>query len=787
LLFFAPLVLHPDHLLYSDHSDFLALELPGVQFQAHAYRTTGELPRWCPYSFAGRTFASMPYPPLLFVLTDAMPESAFGPLLSWMVVVHLVLAGVAMFVYARGQGLGEVGAFVAGCGFMFGGAWLLHILDGGHFFVSLAWLPFVLLYLERAIRERSLTAATFAAVFYGLLVWGLHPQISFYAGLLIALWALGTALQEAGYLDGAGVTSARRTARGLALCVGFGLWTAGLGVALAGIQLLPAFASAEGSTRAGGVSASDLLGLSRLTLFNLVGPSLQDQPRWEECGGLGLVVLCLAVVAPVLSASKQVRYRAAVCGLLILFGLGGALVVQGLPGFSLFRQPARMFVIVGFPVAYLAGAAVDALLTRPDLLPETRQVSRFVLMVVSTVVGMLLWAWTAQLRLDGRTLQARPYWFALAFTLPATFWLLGQSRLPKPALAGAWIAVVLIDLWSLVWPQVQTRPEAEVFPSGASVAYLVEHRGSLDRVLDVDQRPDRGTTLADEDNPDPARPTQCSPLGRGAPLAFSLGLQPLRGYSPIDIARYKMFLQFIGDSDQPLVALRDHLAFPIVCNVTVRNASLLNLLGTRWLLMPSDMPAPPDWRKVLEEPSPRAFDVTSGGMRALAAYTLYENPAALPRAFVTPAAAALDEADALAQLKATDFRKTALLEGSFPALTAPADNTAARLATVTRYTPNEVVVHCDAGPPGYLVLTDPWYPGWECHINGTPTQIYRADYAFRGVALPAEACDVVFRFAPASYARGTWLTGAAFAVVAILLLRDIVRRRRTPSATKNLN
>ena len=44
MLFFAPLVLHPNQLLYSDYSDFLALELPGVQFQAHAYRTTGELP-----------------------------------------------------------------------------------------------------------------------------------------------------------------------------------------------------------------------------------------------------------------------------------------------------------------------------------------------------------------------------------------------------------------------------------------------------------------------------------------------------------------------------------------------------------------------------------------------------------------------------------------------------------------------------------------------------------------------------------------------------------------------
>jgi hypothetical protein len=310
-----------------------------------------------------------------------------------------------------------------------------------------------------------------------------------------------------------------------------------------------------------------------------------------------------------------------------------------------------------------------------------------------------------------------------------------------------------------------------------SVAYLVEHRGTLDRVLDVDQRPDRGTTLADEDDPDPRRPTQCSPLGRGAPQAFSLGLESVRGYSPIDIARYKMFLQFIGDSDQPLVALRDHLAFPIVCNVPVRNPSLLDLLGTRWLLMPADMVPPPGWHKVLEDPSPRAFDVTSGGMQALNGYILYENPAALPRVLVTPTATALNEADPLAQLKATDFRKTALLEGSFPAMAPASEGTASRPARVTGYTPNEVVVHCEAGPPGYLVLTDPWYPGWVCHVNGTPTEIYGANYAFRGVALPAEACDVVFRFAPASYRRGAWLTGAALVVVIAVVVARSLRRQ----------
>ena len=429
-----------------------------------------------------------------------------------------------------------------------------------------------------------------------------------------------------------------------------------------------------------------------------------------------------------------------------------------------------MFVVVGFPAAYLAGVAVDALLAEPGPAEEKRGLARFILVGLSVVVGLLVWAWCMQSLRDGHELAARPYWFALAVTLPATLWLLGGPRIPRTWLSGAWFVIVLVDLWSLVAPAVQTRREADLYPISPSVAYLAEHREAFGRVLDVDQRPERGTSIADKDEEKPASRTKCSPLGRGAGSALALGIDTLRGYNPIDLARYKMFLQFLGDTDRPLVALRDHLAYPIVCNVTVKNASLLDLLGTRYLLMPNDMAAPPGWRKVLDDPAPRAFDVTTGGVLDLDSYTLYENENALPRVFVTGRAEALDEGAVLEQLKKTDFRRTVLLEGEFPALPSPSAEAPPRAVAMVRYTPNEVVVHCDAGDPGYLVLTDPWHPNWACTINGTPATIHRADYAFRGVTLPAEACDVVFRFAPASYRRGAWLTGTALAVVGAVLL-----------------
>ena len=43
---------------------------------------------------------------------------------------------------------------------------------------------------------------------------------------------------------------------------------------------------------------------------------------------------------------------------------GGAILFQSLPGFRVFRQPARMLLVVALPVALLAGQATEALIRR---------------------------------------------------------------------------------------------------------------------------------------------------------------------------------------------------------------------------------------------------------------------------------------------------------------------------------------------------------------------------------------------------------------------------------------
>ncbi len=789
LLFFADLVLHPAQVLYSDYSDTLAQHIPNKRFLVESWHQTGELPLWCPYRFGGEPFVTdiqvaIFYPPHWPLLL--MPAPWVGVALSWLVVAHVILAGLCMYAYARDQRLGTAGSLVAACGFMFAGRWLLHLLGGGHYIViGLAWVPLALLLLDRAIRQGSWLCATGAGIAYGLVVLGTQPQWTFYAGLLLALWTLGTALEAAGAWSRDGLSrSALRWA--LARWFGCGVWAALLAGALAAVQLLPTGEAAGFSTRSAGVDRSDLLAGGIRALTFLVGPSLTVDPpclMWEDRGGFGVLWLAAAALAPLLCRGK-VRYQAGVCAVLFVFAFGGSVLLQGLPGFRLFRQHARMLMVAAIPVAYLAGVATHALVTG-DLNAELRRRCRDLFLRVLFGAGLLVGLFALRLALSRLPIRPHPYWFMLVVTVPGALWLVSRAgTLSRRQWAFAWCTVLLADLWGLAWPLVAVRPEAEVYARPHCVEYLAEHSAEHGRVLDRDAPPYRT-------GEEPVGGTG-TPLGAGAPFAVLCGLEPLRGYNALDQLRYKEYLEFIAGQDAPLHPFDGPLTFPIISDFPVENRGLLDLLGVRYLVAPADRPllrqeslaragsgdlpelpageaalTRDGWRKVLEDDQPSAYDFVAGGVRELPRYAVYENTRVLPRAFIVPHAVPLPaRTDVMAALRSADFRDTVFVEGyEPPAGRAPA-STPFHPATVEEYTPNRVRVRVGGHAPGWLVLADAWYPGWVCTVDGAAVPVYRADYLFRAVPVPAGTHEVTFRFDPPSYRVGRRISLLALALVA---------------------
>ena len=80
---------------------------------------------------------------------------------------------------------------------------------------------------------------------------------------------------------------------------------------------------------------------------------------------------------------------------------------------------------------------------------------------------------------------------------------------------------------------------------------------------------------------------------------------------------------------------------------------------------------------------------------------------------------------------------------------------------ITSYDPDEIRIETSLPRTGFLLLLDTCYPGWQASVNGRPSKIYRADYNFRAVSLPAGRAEVHFSYKPNSFRLGVGLFFAA--------------------------
>lgn len=763
LVVFAPLVSHPTQTLYSDHSDLLALHLPSKIFLTRSWRETGSVPLWCPDAFAGMPFvhdvqASAFYPPTLPLYL--LPIAWIGAAMSWILVAHVIAAGWCMYAYGRAQGLAPPAAFVAGAGYMLAGKWLLHLLAAGHYNMApLAWLPLVVLGVERAVAGGRWLNAVGAGGAFAFLILGAYPYVTLYAGVFVALWSLGAALECGGAFDEAPRAPGRVVAA-LGRWLAAGIIAAATAVGLGSIQLLPALEASGQATRSLGVPPTSALVVSGTrAIFTLVGPALTEE-SWEQRGNFGLLWVAAAAAAPFLRRGR-VRFQAEVTLAVLLYSLGGAVLLQRLPGFNLFRLPTRALLIAAFPVAYLAGVTTQALFVEGATATIRRSV-RHLAVLVWIVLLVFVGAHAEGLRGDGKPLRPDPYWLLAGPLLAAAWLVLGAA--PSAEVRCVWVLLLAGEAWLLAAPYVAVQAEAGVYSPSACVRDLP----SAGRVLD---RPPPGGTVG--------------PLWPG--LALVERREAVGGFNPLDVRRVKEYLQLVSGEERPLNPLQDVWTYPMLPAFVIQNKPLLDLLGVRYLLQPAGRgaQAPGDpggaagggWRRVADDPAPHAFDFNVGGVRRLPAYDLYENVEVYPRAFVVNETQPLPAGHALAALTHTDLRRVAFLEaGDKPVPTATGSG-AARAAAARDEGPDRVVVTVPDGPGGWLVLADPWYPGWSAAVDGGPSLIvYRADYAFRGVPVPAGAHEVVFQFLPASYAVGRWMSAATLAIAAGFGLVALARR-----------
>ena len=331
----------------------------------NAIMRAGRLPLWNPYLFMGVPLLANSQAGVLYPLNWPLIGLDAPVAVKAAIISHIVWAAVGMYVFARRTlSLRVLGAILAAAVFALGG-YLTAQVEHVNQLQGLAWLPWLFWFWSEATAGRPRMVLWLAIGMATQLLAG-HTQSAFISGIGLGAWAVWQTIFPAS-AGGANWKARGWPLLALALAALFAL-------GLAAAQILPTLELTRLSNRSGGLTALEAVSFSFRPF--LIGrgllPSYTDgEPLFSEYVAYGGIV---ALVLAWPGAFLRWRDRRTT-GLVMLAGLGlflalGAynpfywVLVRLVPGFDLFRAPARWLALWGFALAGLAGIGLDALASR---------------------------------------------------------------------------------------------------------------------------------------------------------------------------------------------------------------------------------------------------------------------------------------------------------------------------------------------------------------------------------------------------------------------------------------
>lgn len=131
---------------------------------------------------------------------------------------------------------------------------------------------------------------------------------------------------------------------------------------------------------------------------------------------------------------------------------------------------------------------------------------------------------------------------------------------------------------------------------------------------------------------------------------------------------------------------------------------------------------------------------------------VYENRKAMPTAYLVHKTVLKEKEDeVLAEVTnpAFDARSVAVIEDkNLPPLTGADKPSAADEVTSVRTDNNTLSVDVKTDKPGFLVVTDQYFPGWHAVVDGAEVAIAHANYLFKGIPIGPGTHKIIFYFRP---------------------------------------
>jgi Bacterial membrane protein YfhO len=724
---------------------------PVREFAAEYLRAHHAFPEWMPYTFGGMPFVANTahgdtfYP--TFLLRLVLPPDV-GITLGFM--LHLVLAGLFMFLFLRAIRLEWGPSFVGGAAYLMSGQ-IVSLVSPGHdgkLFVS-ALLPLALLCLYRGVTRGSWRSFLGFGVTVGFALISPHFQLTYYL-----LMAAGFFWLYLVFLSGE-----RAAGHSWGWYTGLFVGALAVGFALAAIQLLPFIdylrfspRGAAGSTSTGwdyatgwSMPPEELLGILWPAFMGILQDYWGRNPFKLHSEYIGVVVLMLATFSFRLEGRKRLAWFFVFLGVYgALFAFGGytpfyRIPYHLLPGIRMTRAPSMIFFLASVSLAALAAMGLQALLA----LEDAARRRRLVWWVASLGVAALL-ALAGGFRPVMEIIAIPERFSGLitnepAFKLDAArvllFGLLTAGlcwrRLPETAWGLALGGLVLLDLWTVERHFIQWSPPARESFAADGVVQALRQDASVYRVL----------------------PYQVYDENRNYLMAHRL--RSVLGYNGQELHRYD---ELLGGKN-----LWQNMG----------NPALWRLLAVKYLVLPQ----PLEGQGIVPVAGPVA---AHDGQQVY----VYRFDGALPFAYLVPEAVKTPEDQMIPTLVDPRFdpRRYLLVPGDGSVgVSAPLGVPEPIAAPVTVETPHEG--HYRFGfaattAPAYLFISENYYPDWHATVDGQPAQVVRAQFSLMAVPVRAGATSVELSFASPAFRRGHFITLVVLAGLLVVAATGVRVRRR---------
>lgn len=691
--------------------DYGLFSYPAAFFQRECF-WHGELPLWNPYNQCGLPFLAQwntmcLYPPALLYLLLPL---TWG--LSFFCLAHLIWGGLGMYLLARQWTGNRLAGGVAGIIFTFNGLSLNFLMWPSHV-ATFSWLPWILWLAPRGWREGgcNLIWATLAGALQ-MLAGG--PETILLTWMVLALLAAGDWFQR---------TSGRKWIAwrffGMAVLVAL----------LCSAQLLPFLELLAHSQRDSGYSSSahnwsmPFWGWANflVPLFR-TGPTsqgvcFQNGQYWTSSYYAGIGTVLLGAV----SAWRMRDWRVRLLTILIFLGLvlswGDTSVVfcalkWCVPGLGLVRYPVKFVILVLALAPLLAAFGIAALASRGGKAGRFEWGFVFVmLMLIGGIIGVERNGPLDVWRMTWHNGLARAGFLILIFFL-VMFALRAQNQ--RSHLRPIWYVLLLFAFWLDFRTHVPNQN-----PTASPVVYAresVRHQRLW--------------------NPEPrlgASRTMLSAAVRGM-LSQNPLADPEQNYKRNRLAARgdANLLDELPQIDS-FFSLTPRQVNTVVARLYARRehdfSSLLDFLAVSQLTADSH---PFDWVS-----RPTAMPLVTAGQEPIFAND--------PTSF-----AAISETN-------IDFRHTVFLPLESQGAITAMRQVEARV-DCTEFTNRKITMDTHSGAACLVTVSQAWYPVWGAYVDGEPAKLWRANYAFQALQVPAGNHRVQLRYEDRAFRVGVFLS-----------------------------